>query len=139
LGLEYKTDVPGPCWVTWDGTWPGGVRLIRLQQAADEAALDNPPSDLFEPVRPGVNEMRFADEPEPELPPGPSPPDSKPEDPELPSETAQVDAVVYWRRHSTPLIVEGAISLALDDDLMDFVVDATVYVAREQKERDENA
>jgi len=82
LDLRYKLDIPGPCWAFWGGTQTNGVRVIKLQKADSKEILDQLPDSLFEPIRPGINEMRFVGEGEPELP-DPEPELSEPE-PETP-------------------------------------------------------
>jgi hypothetical protein len=96
IGGVYKVDIPGPCWVVWEGTTEG-VRILQTQQAASAGQLDSPPGLAFLPVYPGVSVVTFEGTiPQPEPAPDPSPlPDPMPQPDPIP-EPAWVPQVVTF-------------------------------------------
>jgi len=77
IGAVYKIDVPGPCWLLWEGT-TAEYRIMQVVYAGE--TIDSPPNRQFLPVRPGVNVLSFENGSEPEPEPDPEPgPDPEPE------------------------------------------------------------
>jgi hypothetical protein len=156
LGVEWKLDIPGPCWLILMSTLPVASaadenvmddwRVLRVKRADSQHALENIPDAAHLPIYPGVNVIEFealptptpTPEPEPGVPPEPVPPEPTPTpEPEPdPNAPALPHMIVLWQRGSAPLDVRGALSLALEPDLMRPIVTAVVGAVEAQAERD---
>jgi len=143
VGARFKLDLPAPAWLLPVGIKPGNIWVL----SAISKDSDEPPSALAVAVIGPCLVKVVEDEapptptPEPEPTPTPTPeptptptPEPTPTPTPDPGET-RIDQIVIVRMSALPIVVKGGICFALEDDLLDAVLEKIVQTIGAQRVR----